>query len=77
MITIIDTIPTILLIVRSIKKKCYPTEENKLKYFNNHSLKKLENIALNEATGKALQKIVREYAAYHLDASNIKSESMI
>ena len=50
---------------------------NALKYFNNNSLKKLENIALNEDTGKGLQKIIREYAAYHLDASNIKSESMI
>ena len=50
---------------------------NALKYFNNHSLKQLENIALSEDTGKALQKIVREYAAYHLDASNIKSETMI
>ena len=36
MVTIIDTIPTILLIVRSIKKKCYPTEENKLKYNLNY-----------------------------------------
>jgi len=50
---------------------------NALKYFNNHSLKELENIAMNEAAGKQLQKIIREYAAYHLDASNIKSESMI
>ena len=50
---------------------------NALKYFNNFPLKKLENIALNEETGKELQKIIREYAAYHLDASNIKSESMI
>ena len=48
-----------------------------LNYFNNHSLKQLENIALSEDTGKALQRIVREYAAYHLDASNIKSETMI
>lgn len=48
-----------------------------LKYFNANSLKKLENIALNEETGKMLQKIYRDYAAYHLDASNIKSESMI
>ena len=32
MISIINTIPTILLIIRSIKRKCYPSEENKLKY---------------------------------------------
>ena len=50
---------------------------NALKYFNDNPLKKLENIALSEDTGKALQRIVREYAAYHLDASNIKSETMI
>ena len=32
MITLIDTIPTILLIIRSIKKKLYPTKENELAY---------------------------------------------
>lgn len=47
---------------------------NALNYFNNHSLKKLDNIALSESTGNRLQKIIREYAAYHLDVSNIKSE---
>ena len=36
MITVIDTIPTILLIIRSIKRKFYPTEENKLKYNLNY-----------------------------------------
>ena len=50
---------------------------NALKYFNSNPLRKLENIALSEGTGKELQTILREYAAYHLDASNIKSESMI
>ena len=49
---------------------------NALKYFNNNSLKKLDNIALNETTGKRLQRIIREYAAYHLDISNLKSESI-
>lgn len=50
---------------------------NALKFINVNPLKKLENIALNEDTGRTLQKIIREYAAYHLDASNIKSESMV
>ncbi len=50
---------------------------NALKYFNENSLNRLENIALNKDTGVMLQKIVREYAAYHLDVSNLKSESMI
>ncbi|MDO4176154.1 MAG: DNA repair protein RecO [Bacillota bacterium] len=47
------------------------------KYFISNPLKKLENIALNEETGRLMQQITREYAAYHLDASNIKSESMV
>lgn len=48
-----------------------------LKYFSTMPLKKLENIALNEASGKKLQQIIREYAAYYLDVSNIKSEKLI
>lgn len=58
----------------------YPVDNgiiNALDFFGRSSLKQLENIALNEETGKKLQHIIREYAAYHLDASNIKSESMI
>lgn len=49
---------------------------NALKYFKSNSLRKLENIALNEETGRQLQRFIRDYAAYHLDASNIKSEKM-
>ena len=48
-----------------------------LKYFAAVPLKKLEKIALNEATGKELQHWIREYAAYYLDVSNIKSEKLI
>ena len=48
-----------------------------LKYMAAAPLKKLENIALNETTGKELQKWLRDYAAYHLDVSNIKSEKLI
>ena len=42
-----------------------------------NSLKKLENLALKEETGKLLQTVVREYAAYYLDTSDLKSEKMI
>ena len=48
-----------------------------LKYFKVNSLKKLENLALKEETGKLLQTVVREYAAYYLDTSDLKSEKMI
>ncbi len=50
---------------------------NVLKYFAAMPLKKLENIALNETSGKELQRWLREYAAYYLDVSNIKSEKLI
>lgn len=48
-----------------------------LEYFRTNSLKNLKNMALREDTGKLLQKIVREYAAYHLDVSDLKSEKLI
>ena len=48
-----------------------------LKYFTVNSLKNLESIALKEDAGRLLQKIVREYAAYYLDASDLKSEKMV
>ncbi|MDO4870103.1 MAG: DNA repair protein RecO [Bacillota bacterium] len=48
-----------------------------LRYFATQPLKKLENIALNESAGKQLQRLIREYAAYYLDVSNIKSEKLI
>lgn len=48
-----------------------------LKYFQVNSLKKLENLALKEETGKLLQNIIRQYAAYYLDASDLKSEKMV
>lgn len=48
-----------------------------LEYFKANSLKNLENLALKEETGKLLQKIVREYAAYHLDVSDLKSEKLV
>ncbi len=48
-----------------------------LKYFTINSLKNLKNLALKEDTGRLLQKLIREYAAYHLDTSDLKSESLI
>lgn len=48
-----------------------------LNYFLVNPLKKLENIALNEETGQLIQRLVREYAAYHLDISDIKSEKLL
>ena len=48
-----------------------------LKYFLVNPLKKLENIALTEEMGKVVQKLIREYAAYHLDISDIKSEKLL
>ena len=48
-----------------------------LKYFTANPLKKLENLALKEDAGKLLQKIIRDYAAYYLDASDLKSEKLI
>ena len=48
-----------------------------LKYFTVNPLKKLENIALKEDAGKLLQEIIREYAAYYLDVSDLKSEKLI
>ena len=50
---------------------------NILKYFTINSLKNLKNLALKEDTGRLLQKLIREYAAYHLDASDLKSEKLI
>jgi len=50
---------------------------NILRYFTANPLKSIQNLALKEDVGKQLQKLVREYAAYHLDASDIKSEKLI
>ena len=47
-----------------------------LNFFLVNPLKKLENIALNEEMGRLLQRLIREYASYHLDISDIKSEKL-
>lgn len=48
-----------------------------LRFFISNPLKNLENLALKKDAGSLLQKIIREYAAYYLDASDLKSESLI
>ena len=50
---------------------------NVIKFFAINPLKKLEHIALNEETGKALQNLIRKYAAYYLDITDIKSEKLV
>lgn len=50
---------------------------NILRYFTANSLKRIENLALKEDVGRQLQQIVREYAAYYLDVSDLKSEKLI
>lgn len=48
-----------------------------LKYFADNSLKNFENLALEEKVQKKLQAMIRQYAAYHLDISELKSESLL
>lgn len=48
-----------------------------LRYFSSNSLTNLRNIALREDAGKCLQSLVRAYAAHYLEASDLKSESMV
>ena len=48
-----------------------------IEYFAENPLKKLENIALPEETGRLLQKLLREYAACHLGITDMKSETLI
>jgi DNA repair protein RecO (recombination protein O) len=50
---------------------------NILRYFADHSLKDLEGLALEEPIRKHLQKIIRQYAVYHLDIGELKSESFL
>lgn len=50
---------------------------NILRYFTVNPLKSIENLALKEETGRLLQKLVRDYAAYYLDVSELKSEKLV
>ncbi|MBQ0078724.1 MAG: DNA repair protein RecO [Eubacterium sp.] len=48
-----------------------------LKYFSANSLTNMQNIALKDAAGRELQSLIRAYAAHYLEASDLKSESMV
>lgn len=48
-----------------------------LRFFTANPLKNLENLALRKDAGSLLQIIIREYAAYYLDVSDLKSEELI
>lgn len=50
---------------------------NILRYFTVNPLKSIENIALKEDAGRALQQLVRAYAAHYLDISELKSEKLV
>ena len=50
---------------------------NILRYFTANSIRNLEKLAIREDAGKLLQTIVREYAAYYLDVSDLKSEKLL
>ena len=50
---------------------------NILKYFLKTPLHAFERIALDEATAKDLQGILRNYMSYHLDIGTLKSESFL
>ena len=50
---------------------------NVLDFILENPLKKLEHIALQDETGRLLQRLVREYSAYHLDIRDMKSEKLV
>lgn len=47
-----------------------------LEYIENHRLKELENLALNPDSEMKIRTIMRNYLAFHLGISNLKSEGM-
>ena len=50
---------------------------NILRYILDNPLKSFENLALNDEIQKQLGRIIRSYLAYHLDISELKSESFL
>ena len=50
---------------------------NMLDYLAKVPLDDLKNIALNEENGRLLKRIIRQYSAYHLDITDIKSEELV
>ena len=45
-----------------------------LRYFQKHPLEAFRKLALEEQTQEKLQRILKQYLAYHLDVKNLKSE---
>jgi len=50
---------------------------NIIRYFAEHSLKDLEGLALDEGVRRHLQEILKQYAMYHLDIGELKSEGFL
>ena len=50
---------------------------NILRYFAEHSLRDLEGLALDETVRRRLQDMIKQYAAYHLDIGELKSEGFL
>ncbi len=50
---------------------------NTLRYFLDEPLKSLEKIALNSGSLEEIRQILKGYMAYHLDISDLKSESFL
>lgn len=48
-----------------------------LRYFIRNPLRNLENLALEENSLKMLRKIINDYAKYHLDIGDLKSEGFL
>lgn len=48
-----------------------------LNYFNSHPLESLRKIALDEETAEKIRAMMTEYARYHLDIGELKSESFM
>lgn len=48
-----------------------------LKYMFDNSLRSLENLALKDDVQKKVERIMKEYIAYHLGIEGLKSESLI
>lgn len=47
-----------------------------IKFLVDKPLRSLQGLALDESAATVLQRVIREYMAYHLDISGLKSESM-
>lgn len=50
---------------------------NVLNFMISHSLESLQNLALNQDKAKFIRRMILEYAKYHMDFGDLKSESFI